>query len=123
LLDALKTLSGDAAVSLYRLVLYGVFVAAELSKPAQSFQSVFGSTTSGWSLSLPLDADQRARSLNDLESLFEALIENDCVAARDAMLRHLQNVQRITRHNARPTPSLDYPISYLFYYGRLAGPK
>jgi hypothetical protein len=122
LLAELERCSGDKEISLYRLLMYGIFLAAGLANPGQSFKSVFGSKLSGWSLALPLDDAQRARSLENLKRLFESLLNNRFEAAEHAMIRHLEGVQRVRRWTGWPAPSLAYPVSYLFFFGRLDGP-
>jgi hypothetical protein len=61
LLAELETCSGDTEISLYRVLMYGIFLAAGLANPARGFKSVFGDRWSGWSLALPLGAPQEAQ--------------------------------------------------------------
>jgi len=60
LLAELETCSGDTEISLYRVLMYGIFLAAGLANPGRIFKFVFGDRWSGWSLALPSDPAQRA---------------------------------------------------------------
>jgi hypothetical protein len=123
LLAELETCSGDTEISLYRVLMYGIFLAAGLANPARGFKSVFGDRWSGWSLALPLDDAQRARSLGNLKCLFKSLVNNRFEAAEHAMIHHLEGVRRVRRSTGWPAPSLAYPVSFLFCYGHLDGPE
>jgi hypothetical protein len=123
LLAELERSSGDKETSLYRLVMFGIFLAAGLAHPGQSFKSIFGDRLSGWSLALPLDDALRARSLENLKWLFESLLNNRVEASEHAMIHHLEGVQRVQGWSGWPAPALAYPVSFLIVFGRLDGPE
>lgn len=122
LLSELELRSGDETAT-YRLLMFGLFVAAGLTSPGRKFKSIFGDKVSGWSLSLPAGLDQRRNSLDNLRWLFKALVDNDAVIARRVMIIHLDEVQRVPRCTGWASPSRIYPVSYLLYFGRLEGPE